>query len=949
MAETEQVPHNLGRIWFMLAARSSAPYATTCLLRNPTFNNAVKNSFTLFVAAPGFLCVDDLATVLVERAKPILWLRIEPDDCDPATFLLSLIDAARQISPDIGTSTMTLMRRSPGPIYGWQPHFAKFGEELADNLPVATAIVFEHAHSLLSNPPILGLLESNLLASLPGSFPKVVISHKELPLASLPNGAILFRDKELRFTHQLAQEFSDELNSSLSTDYIGRLITLLEGRSAVLEEVFFTIALLGREYVQRTIKCAKSGDDLLTEIAKAYLATMDSNRLQTLILELLLGYGHPQLSQAVFGKETVSSGPWAQSLADHWMRVRCHWRPSLRKLVRIGSDFKSTSLRRTADFLVQQGDVKSAINLYLDVGDFPDAAQNIVIIGERMMDLGQWVTLGNWLAKLPFEIMNSWPSLVYMQGEIQAACNHTAAARRSFVLASDLFTNRHDQEGACQSLLAESAVASWEGDKDRAWISATTAGDLANTANLPWARSLSGWQLGCLADSMNESSDTLTYFTQSAEQVIDPFLKKMFSNVQALAQKQQELLRQRELHRQALLDVEQSDRELSDQLHSIVNSLPENLPTLLEARGWSKTPLIFKLHLPPSPGDDSKSEKVTAFGDSFLRRLRSLIPIQGRETQKSREPLCTLDFPAPIPTLDGGGLADYSDANSMPKQTTRSALYELPSSPQLEQGKDLKFPEKAAKTISLVVHTLGVFSVTLDGFPLTLPNSRASSLFVYLMLHHKQNTPREVLMDLFWPDLEPESARNNLNVALHSLRQVFRSSVDIPVIEFSAGVYQLCRNLDVWIDIDEFEHHQQSGIKLEAAGQIAAAVKDYEIAASLYQGDFLQSDLYEDWSILTREHLRVAYLDILDRLSRIYFKQGQYAACISLCQLILGRDNCREDTHCLLMRCYCHQGQHYLALRQYQACVEALRTELDVDPASETTQLYERIRRHELI
>jgi DNA-binding SARP family transcriptional activator len=49
------------------------------------------------------------------------------------------------------------------------------------------------------------------------------------------------------------------------------------------------------------------------------------------------------------------------------------------------------------------------------------------------------------------------------------------------------------------------------------------------------------------------------------------------------------------------------------------------------------------------------------------------------------------------------------------------------------------------------------------------------------------------------------------------------------------------------------------------------------------------------------------------------------------------------------MRCYSRLGQGPLALRQYQICAEALRAELEVDPAPETTQLYEQIRLHEYV
>jgi Bacterial transcriptional activator domain len=47
------------------------------------------------------------------------------------------------------------------------------------------------------------------------------------------------------------------------------------------------------------------------------------------------------------------------------------------------------------------------------------------------------------------------------------------------------------------------------------------------------------------------------------------------------------------------------------------------------------------------------------------------------------------------------------------------------------------------------------------------------------------------------------------------------------------------------------------------------------------------------------------------------------------------------------MRCYSRQGQPHLALRQSRACVEALRVELDVHPASSTAELQELNRRRE--
>src|SRR5438876_11558908 len=47
---------------------------------------------------------------------------------------------------------------------------------------------------------------------------------------------------------------------------------------------------------------------------------------------------------------------------------------------------------------------------------------------------------------------------------------------------------------------------------------------------------------------------------------------------------------------------------------------------------------------------------------------------------------------------------------------------------------------------------------------------KTAMLLAYLALHLRAEVTREQLIELFWPDLAPEAARNNLSTALSSLR-----------------------------------------------------------------------------------------------------------------------------------------------------------------------------------
>jgi len=247
---------------------------------------------------------------------------------------------------------------------------------------------------------------------------------------------------------------------------------------------------------------------------------------------------------------------------------------------------------------------------------------------------------------------------------------------------------------------------------------------------------------------------------------------------------------------------------------------------------------------------------------------------------------------------------------------------------------------------SLIVYCLGQFRVYQDDKLATdWPSGKGKNIFKYMIANRQRPIAKDVLMDLFWRGADPDAARNNLNVAIYGLRQALRAArPDFSHILFQDDHYLLNPSMAVWVDAEEFLAHCERGRKLEKEEKSAPAAAEYEVAEGLYQGDFLEEDLYEDWPMLQREGLRDSYLVILERLSRHYLESQRYAMCIHLCQKILAKDDCREDAHRRLMRCYCRQGQPYLALRQYHVCAETLQKELEVPPMAETLALYERIR-----
>lgn len=245
----------------------------------------------------------------------------------------------------------------------------------------------------------------------------------------------------------------------------------------------------------------------------------------------------------------------------------------------------------------------------------------------------------------------------------------------------------------------------------------------------------------------------------------------------------------------------------------------------------------------------------------------------------------------------------------------------------------------------LVIYCLGPFEVYRNDLRIeNWPGRKGMLIFKYLLLNRGTQTRKEVLMDLFWSESDDDAQRNNLNVAIYGLRQALRNGDNnLSHILFQNDCYSLNPELDLWIDYEVFQGCCQRGKRLQQMGDAAGAVREFLAAANLYQDDFLCEDRYEDWLEALRHQLQADYLSILDFLSAYYFDHQDYAGCISVCNRILMIEPCFEDAHCRIMRCYCRQGQPYLALRQYDRCIKALAAELSVPPMLETENLHAQI------
>jgi DNA-binding SARP family transcriptional activator len=245
---------------------------------------------------------------------------------------------------------------------------------------------------------------------------------------------------------------------------------------------------------------------------------------------------------------------------------------------------------------------------------------------------------------------------------------------------------------------------------------------------------------------------------------------------------------------------------------------------------------------------------------------------------------------------------------------------------------------------SLRVRFFGHFEVLCDDEVITLGRSgKALTILKYLLANRARPVSQDHLMGWLWPESNLKKARWSLNSAIHGLRKLLSecsASGSPNYVVLEEGYYRLCPDIRVTTDVDEFDAHYEEGRRLEKANRTEEAAAEYEEAIALYRGEYLVEDLYEDWTMVERERLSNAYIDMLWRLAVHYYETEQCQESIRACYRVLEKDRCHEDSYRLLMRCYARLGLRGRALRQYRLCERILKQEYGTAPSPETRALY---------
>jgi DNA-binding SARP family transcriptional activator len=198
-------------------------------------------------------------------------------------------------------------------------------------------------------------------------------------------------------------------------------------------------------------------------------------------------------------------------------------------------------------------------------------------------------------------------------------------------------------------------------------------------------------------------------------------------------------------------------------------------------------------------------------------------------------------------------------------------------------------------------------------------SKKARALLKILVGKRGRSVSREYLMETLWPDEEPRKVANRFSVALATLRAVLD-----PDKRFDPGHFVVADQNDARIDLDHlsvdveaFFAQVAAGLEAQRAGDEAAVIDHLTRAESLYSGDFLEEDPYEDWSVGVREEARDSYTKVARALAERAIGRGDDEAAVRYLLRILERDAFDEQAYMELIGTLSTAGRHGEARRWY--------------------------------
>ena len=159
-------------------------------------------------------------------------------------------------------------------------------------------------------------------------------------------------------------------------------------------------------------------------------------------------------------------------------------------------------------------------------------------------------------------------------------------------------------------------------------------------------------------------------------------------------------------------------------------------------------------------------------------------------------------------------------------------------------------------------------------FTMSWRTATVRKLFAFFMHNQNHKIYRDILLETFWPKIQPEKALASLNTCNYYLRKHLEASGLEITLEYDAGYYNINRN-GVECDVDLFTIAEEESRNI--TDENLPLILEY---TELYRGAYLE-DVKGTWTNLDRERYSGMYVNIRLETARYFYKKENYTETVN--------------------------------------------------------------------
>jgi DNA-binding SARP family transcriptional activator len=235
---------------------------------------------------------------------------------------------------------------------------------------------------------------------------------------------------------------------------------------------------------------------------------------------------------------------------------------------------------------------------------------------------------------------------------------------------------------------------------------------------------------------------------------------------------------------------------------------------------------------------------------------------------------------------------------------------------------------------SIGIQVLGTFQVLRNAVPVQRAEwqSKKARELLKIVVALRRPVPREQLMELLWPGVDPVRSGNRLSVLLSMVRDVLQIAQTTEAALVSDGSVVWLDQTLVSVDVEDFLGKAAVALDMHRHDD-PNCIALLEAAVCAHTGDFLVADPYAEWAEPLAEEVRATHIAVLRALSARHFLAGEVDGAVRATLRLLGQDPYDEPAHLDLVAVLMGTGRLGEARRHYRNYVRRM-NEIEVVPQS---------------